>query len=189
MIKKLTLTIVCLELLLGCAGLQSQRTFEDNTFTSDAPKLKVKIHKSHIGDQGKESKRSGKAQNEWWWWSVASKEGVVIAFKMYPHSTQLDYYYSLEDIAVKMNRIPLEPLLINEHKWLKYAFVTEKKYLHTGFFTRKGDCFISVLRYVYPAEYMDEIEKFDATQTLTDSQKKILNIVFDETEKLFTIEY
>ena len=70
-----------------------------------------------------------------------------------------------------------------------YAYFNEQKYLHTGFFTRKGDCFISVYRYVYPAEYMDEVEKFDKTKTLTDSQKKLLSIVFDETDKLFTIEY
>ncbi len=189
MIKKLTLTIVCLGLLLGCAGMQPQRTFEDNTFTSDSPKLCVKIHKSYIRNQGNESKRSGEAQIDRWWWRVASKEGVGIAFKMYGHSTRRDYYYSLERVTRNWGRIPLEPLLINEHKWLKYAYVNEQKYLHTGFFTRKGDCFISVYRYAYLAGYMDEIEKIDKTRTLTDSQKELLNIVFDETDKLFAIEY
>jgi len=46
MIKKLTLTIVCVGLLLGCAGMQPQTTFKDNTFTSDLPKLKVRILKN-----------------------------------------------------------------------------------------------------------------------------------------------
>jgi len=36
---------------------------------------------------------------------------------------------------------------------------------------------------------MDELEKIDKTRTLTDSQKELLNIVFDETDKLFAIEY
>jgi hypothetical protein len=36
---------------------------------------------------------------------------------------------------------------------------------------------------------MDEIEKLDKTRTVTDYQKKLLNIVFDDTDKLFTIEY
>jgi hypothetical protein len=36
---------------------------------------------------------------------------------------------------------------------------------------------------------MDEIEKLDKTRGVTDSQKELLNIVFDETDKLFAIEY
>jgi hypothetical protein len=189
MIKKLTLTIVCLCLLWGCAATPPQRAFKGNTFTSDFPKLKVKIHKSTIWNQGKNSKRSGEAQIDWWWWSVRKEEGVGVVFNMYGHSTRRDYYYSLETIARNWDRIPLKPLLINEHKWLKYAYVTEQKYLHTGFFTRKGDCFISVYRYAYLAGYMDEIEKLDKTRGVTDSQKELLDIIFNETDKLFTIEY
>ncbi len=189
MIKKLTLTILFLGLLLGCAGMKPQRTFENNTFTSDLPKLKVKIHKSYIWNQGDKSRRYGKSQVDSWWWHVASKEGVGIVIDRYYKSTSHDYYYSLEHITVNMKSIPLEPVHIDGHKWLKYAHVNEQKYLHTGYFTRKGDCFISVYRYAYLSGYMDEIEKLDKTRTLTESQKKLLNTVFDETDKLFTIEY
>lgn len=189
MIKKLTLNIICLGVLLGCAGTQPLRTFENNTFTSDLPKLCVKIHKSYIWDKGKKRDRFGEMQRDHWWWRVASKEGVGIIFDMFGHSTRLDYYYSLEQVTRNEGGIPLESVLIDEHRWLKYAYINEQKYLHTGFFTRKGDCFIYVYRYVYPAEYMDEVEKIDKTRTLTASQKELLNIVFDETDKLFTIEY
>jgi hypothetical protein len=36
---------------------------------------------------------------------------------------------------------------------------------------------------------MDEIEKLDKTRGVTDSQKELLDIIFNETDKLFTIEY
>ena len=188
MTKKIAFTMICFLLLFGCAGTQPQRTFIDNTFSSDLPELKVKVHKS-IKDQGGKSNRYGKAQNYSWWWYVGNKEGVGIAIKVYHKSTSHDYYYSLEDITGNWGRIPLESVHIDGHKWLKYAYVNEKKYLHTGFFTRKGDCFISVYRYAYLRGYMDEIEKLDKTRTLTESQNKLLNTVFDETDKLFTIEY
>jgi hypothetical protein len=189
MINKLTLTIVFICLLWGCAGTQPQRIFKGNTFTSDFPKLKVKIHESHKWEQGKKSKRYGKEQHESWWWRVSSKEGVGIAFMIYHRSTTFDYYYSLEDITGNWGRIPLEPLHIDGHRWLKYAYVNDQKYLHTGFFTRKGDCFISVYRYYYPAEHMNEIENLDKTRVLTDYHKKLLEEAFDKTDKLFTIEY
>ncbi|MGD2185260.1 MAG: hypothetical protein PVI71_03990 [Desulfobacterales bacterium] len=189
MIKKLTLTIVCSGLLWGCAGMQPQRAFKGNTFTSDFPKLKVKIHKSHQWDQGKKSKRYGKLQHDNWWWQVASKEGVGILFTTHHKSKSFDYYYSLEDITRNWGRIPLESLNINEHNWIKYAYVNEKKYLHTGFFTRKGDCLISVYRYVYPAEFMSEVEKLYKASILTDYHRKLLDEAFDSTNKLFTIEY
>jgi hypothetical protein len=188
MIKKLTLIIVCLGLLWGCAGMQPQRTFENSTFTSDFPELCVKIHRSYIFNQGKESKRYRKSQVDRWWWEVAGGTGVGIVINRYHKSTSLDYYYSLERITRNMGRIPLETLLINDHRWLKYAYVNEQKHLHTGFFTRKDDCFISVYRYTY-FRYRDEIEELDTTRTMTDSQKKLLNIVFNETDKLFAIEY
>ena len=108
---------------------------------------------------------------------------------MYHRSTSHDYYYSLEDITGNWGRIPLEPLHINGHKWLKYAYINKKNYLHTEFFIRKGDCFISVYRYAYLREHMDEIEKLDETRTLTGSQEKLLDMAFNETDKLFTIEY
>ena len=189
MIRKLTLNIIFLGIFLGCAGMQPQRTFENNTFISDFPELSVKIHRSYIGDQGKESKRYGKLQVELWWWEVAGGTGVCITIDRYHRSTSHDYYLSLESIATNWDRIPLETLLINDQRWLRYAYVNEQKSLHTGFFTRKDDYFISVYRYAYLARYMDEIEKLDRTRTVTDSQKKLLNIAFDETEKLFTIEY
>ena len=189
MIKKLTLNIICIGVLLGCASVQHQRTFENNTFTSDFPELCVKIHRSYIWNQGKESKRYGKSQVELWWWEVVRGTGVGIVLEKYHRSTSFDYYYSLEAITTNRNSIPLETLLINDHRWLKYAYVDEQKYLHTGFFTRKDDFFIEVYRYAYLPGYMDEIEKLHKTRTVSDSQKKLLNIVFDETDKLFTIEY
>jgi hypothetical protein len=188
MIKKLTLTLVCLGLLFGCATTQPQRTFENNTFSSDLPELKVEIHKT-IKNQGDNSNRYGREQNYSWWWYVGNKEGVGIAIKVYHKSTSHDYYYSLEDITGNWGRIPLEPLHIKGHKWLKYAYINKKNYLHTGFFTRKGDCFISVYRYAYLRDHMDEIEKLDETRTLTGSQEQLLDIAFNETDKLFTIEY
>ena len=189
MIKKLTLNIICLGVLLGCTGMQPQRTFENNTFISDFPELCVKIHKSNIRNQGNESKRYGQLQVERWWWKVANREGVGIVIGTIRKSLNFDYYYSLEQITRNWGRLPYETLLINGHRWLRYIYVNEQKYLHTGFFTRKDDCLISVYRYSYLAGYIDWVEKIDKTITLTDSQKDLLNMVFDETDKLFAIEY
>jgi hypothetical protein len=188
MIKKLTLNIICLGVLLGCAGMQPQRTFENSTFTSDFPELCVKIHKSYIFNQGKESKKYAKSQVDRWWWEVAGGTGVGIVIDRYHKSTSFDYYYGLETILRNWNRIPLETILINDHSWMKYAYVNKQNYLHTGFFTRKDDYFIQVYRYS-AFRYRDEIEELDTKRTMTDSQKKLLNTVFDETDKLFTIEY
>jgi hypothetical protein len=112
-------------------GMQPQRTFENNTFTSDFPELCVKIHRSYIWDEGKESKRYRKSQVERWWWEVVLGTGVGIVIDRYHRSTSFDYYYPLETVATNRDKIPFETLLINGHRWLKYAYVDEQKYLHT----------------------------------------------------------
>ena len=123
MIKKLTFTIVCLGLVWGCATAPPQRAFKGNTFISDFPKLKVKIHENYKWDQGRKSSRNRKMQHDSWWWHVANKEGVGILFTTYHKSTSFDYYYSLENIARNWHRIPLGSLNINGHNWIKYAYI------------------------------------------------------------------
>jgi hypothetical protein len=59
MIKKLNLITVCLGLLWGCAGMQPETTFEDNTFTCDFPKLKVQILKDVLKQQEKSQQGGG----------------------------------------------------------------------------------------------------------------------------------
>ena len=99
-------------------------------------------------------------------------------------------YYSLEQILTNINYKHLEPVFINDHKWMKYAFVNENDFLHTGYFTRNDDHFIFVIRYVkLGKKYMQEVRKFQKSWVMSDEQKLLLKEAFKYTDELFTIKY
>ena len=100
-------------------------------------------------------------------------------------------YYSLEQILTNINYKSLDPVFVNDHKWMKYAFVNEEDFLHTGYFTRKDDYFIFVFRISLPLgeKYMQEVRKFRKTRVMSDELKLLLEEAFKYTEALFTIKY
>jgi hypothetical protein len=167
-------------LLLGCATAQIKPSVTDDMFTSDYPKLMVQIHKDVL--------KKGKEKNSWYW-QIGNGEGIAVNVARETHYN-VDYYYSLEKILTNIKYIPLDPVFINDHKWMKYAFVNENDFLHTGYFTRKDKFFIFVLRYLKLGEkYMKEARQFGKTRVMSDEQKLLLKEAFKYTDRSFTIKY
>ena len=100
-----------------------------------------------------------------------------------------DYYYSLEQIAGDLKMIIIDTVNINDHNWIKYVEVSEnKKFLCTGYFTRKHEYLILVYRWVWIGNvHIQEIEKYKKTFIMTDYLKQLLDDEFKEADKLFKI--
>ena len=174
------LIIIFMTILLGCATAQIKPSATDDMFTSDYPKLMVQINKDVL-NKGKEK--------HIWYWQVGHGEGIAVNIAKKTHY-RVDYYYSLEQILTNIKYFALDPVLIKDHEWMKYAFVNENDFLHTGYFTRKDDYFIFVFRYLRLREkYLKEVRKFGNTWVVSDEQKSLLNEAFNYTDELFTIKY
>jgi len=85
--------------------------------------------------------------------------------------------------------IIIDTVNINDHNWIKYVEVSEnKKFLCTGYFTRKHEYLILVYRWVWIGNvHIQEIEKYKKTFIMTDYLKQLLDDEFKEADKLFKI--
>lgn len=173
--------IILLAVLLGCTTAQIKPSVTDDMFTSYYPKLMVQIHKTVLNKGNK---------GHIWYWQVNGGQGIAINIDKHRYMSNIDYYYSLEQILSEINCIGLDSAFINDHKWMKYAFVNEEDFLHTGYFTRKDQYFIFVFRIsLLGKKYVQELRKFNKTRVMTDELELLLVEAFEYTDALFTIKY
>jgi len=175
-------------LLISCAGVQPQRTFDGEYFTSNAPPLKVQILHPEIKDSGNKAKNYKNIRINRWWWYLGSREGIAVSITKYT-GKQYDYYFSLEHILRNQNSFPLGSVSIEKSTWEKYAYVNDQQYLHTGLFTRKDDYFIKVYRYKHIGGLMDEVEKLKKKRVISAQFEKRLQDCFQRCDKLFRVVY
>ena len=185
MIKKLTLTIVCLGLLLGCAGMQPQTTFEDNTFTSDLPKLKVRILKNVSRQNEKSQQRSGYKYTSHFY-TTGPDEVVGITIWRFGHNSNKEWRSSNEQLVRQIGGLPLDPITINNKTWVKFVQL-QKEYILFGYFTRMDDNLVTVYSLIKAEQYKDDIESFAKTRVLSEQLKRLINQTFDDIEELFVI--
>ena len=89
-----------------------------------------------------------------------------------------------------INYICLDAVLINDHKWMKFGFVNEEDFLHTGYFTRKDQYFIFVFRFsLLGTECVQEVIKFRKNRVRSEELELLLEEEFKNTDALFTIKY
>ena len=175
------LIVIFMSILLGCAAAQNKPSVTDDMFTSDYPKLMVQIQKDVL-NKGKKKQS--------WYWGVGSGEGIAVNITRGRHLTANHFYYSLEQILTNINCLDLDSVFINDHKWVQYAFVNKKGFLHTGYFTRKDDYFIFVFRYLRLDEKnMQQVKKFVKNRVMSDKQKLLLKEAFKYTDESFTIKH
>jgi len=186
MIKKLTLTIVCLELLLGCAGTQPQTTFMDNTFTSDLPKLKVRVLKN-VSKQKEESKQGQGFRMTRHSYLTDSGEIAGITIWRFVLDSNTEWRSSNEQLVRQTGAIPLDPIAINNKTWVKFVQL-QKEYAAFGYFTRMDDNLVAVFSLIKAEQYKDDIESFAKTRVLSEQLIRLITKTFDGIEGLFVID-
>lgn len=187
MIKKLTLNIVCLGVLMGCAGTQPQTTFVDNTFTSDLPKLKVQILKDVLSQQEKSQQR-GSCRSTVHSYTTGPAEVVGIAIWRCVLDSNTEWRSSNEQLVRQIGGLPLDPITFNNKSWVKFVQLNEKGIAAFGYFTRMDDNLVTVYSLIKAEQYKDDIESFAKTRVLSERLKRLINQAFDEMEKLFVID-
>lgn len=128
------LVLVC---LFSCAPLGSGYRVEGDTLACDRPKLAIHLKKA-IAD----TREYGDCR-------VITFMGgdprpMTIQFYRVPHSTTIDYFMSLSEIASNMNHYQVGSVTFGGTEWLKTAFFDKKDTLYCGYFTRKDNEFIFI---------------------------------------------
>ena len=103
---------------MGCAGTQPQTTFMDNTFTSDLPKLKVRILKN-VSRQKEESKQGQGFRMTKHSYLTDSGEIVGITIWRFVLDSNTEWRSSNEQLARQTGALPLDPITINNKTWVK----------------------------------------------------------------------
>ncbi len=135
--SKVLLTGLSLMFLFACAATVSKPTFEGDAFISHRPVLEVKFKKPV-----REMKPVGRDYD----FSFYEGLPVRIDFTHMRH-VNVDYFYSLEQIATNVRYDFLGSIHVAGTKWAKFAFLNKKDYLLTGYFTRKHKVVIQIYNY------------------------------------------
>lgn len=186
MIKKLTLNIVCLGLLWGCAGVKPQTTFENNTFSCDFPKLKVQILNNVVRQTEKSTPGQGYRRTIHSY-RTGSDQFVGITIWRFGHDSNKEWRSSNEQLLRQIGGIPLDPIAINNKTWVKFVQLTQKGYAAFGYFTRMDNNLVAAYSLIKVEQYKDDIESFAKTRVLSEQLKRLIDKTFSDIEKLFVI--
>ena len=184
--KKLNLITVCLGLLWGCAGMQPATTFEDNTFSCDFPKLKVRILKN-VSNQKEESKQGSGFRKTIHSYITESGEIVGITIWRVAHDSNREWRSSDEQLVRQIGALPLDPITINNKTWVKFVQFIQKEYVTFGYFKRMEYNLVAVYSLIKADQYKDDLESFSKTTVLSEKLKRFISQAFDDIEELFVI--
>ncbi len=185
MIKKIILIISCLGLLWGCAGMQPQTTFEDNTFTCDFPKVKVRILKTVVHQTEKSTQAQGLKRTVY---SYQTESGLFVGITIwrFRHDSSKEWRSSDEQLVRRIGASPLGPITINNKTWIKFI-QPQKEYSALGYFKRMDYNLVAVYTLFKMEQYKDDIESFAKTRVLSEQLKQIVTKTFSVIDKLFVI--
>jgi hypothetical protein len=134
---KAIVTLLVLVCLSSCAPLGSGFRIEGDTLACDRPKLAIHLKKAIASTQEYGDCRV-----------ITFKGGdprpMAIQFYRVAHSTTIDYFNSLSEIASNMNHYQVGTVTFGGTEWLKTAFFDKKDCLYCGYFTRKDNEFIYI---------------------------------------------
>jgi hypothetical protein len=184
--RKIYMILTCIFLIVGCASVQNQSSFTENTFFCDNPKLKIQILKNVL-KQTEKSQQARDHRRTQHWFKVSSGEVVGISIWRYRHNSSAAWYSSDEQILINMGAVPLCPIEIDNKTWIKYAYLKFENYLDFGYFKRMDNNLVAVYCEIKNEKYKGEIESYKATRVLNEGHKQLINEAFDHLEKLFVI--
>jgi hypothetical protein len=185
--RKIYIILICIIFIVGCASVQNQSSFKENTFFCDYPKLKVQILKNVL-QQTEKSKQGRNHRRTNHWFRTGSGEFVGVEIWRFRHSSSTTWDYSSDkQILIDMDMVPLGPIKIDNKTWIKFAYVKFENYVQFGYFKRMDNNLVAVYCEIKNEKYKGEIESYKATRVLTDRHKQLINEAFDHIEKLFVI--
>ena len=189
MIKKTALSIICLGFLWGCAGTQPQTAFVNNTFTSDLPKLKVRILKNVSNQKEKSEQLQGHSRTVYSFF-LDSGEAVDIRIWRFAPKSNAEWRSSDERLIRNMGMVALGPISINDRTWVKFADLRhERNVALFGYFKRMDMNLVAVSCNIRMKEmYKDIIAGFKKTRVMTDEHKRIAAKAFLYIEQLVVID-
>ena len=125
--------------LVSCAPVGSGLKIEGDTLSSDHPRLSVQF-KKEIADIREFENDSGRA--------ITFKEDyrpIVVQFHRIPHSTKIDYFKSLREIASNLNFYYIDGVKFGEKEWAKVAYYDDQcGCLYSGYMANKDNDFINI---------------------------------------------
>jgi|GEM_PF-6532863 len=125
--------------LVSCAPVGSGLRIDGDSLTCDSPSLSLHFKKDIADIQTRNADRAITFYG-------GDPRPLMIEFLRIPHSTTLDYYYSLPEIASNMNYYYLESAHFGGKEWIKIAkYIGEDcNCLRCSYFTRKDNDFIMI---------------------------------------------
>jgi hypothetical protein len=170
-------TIFCLT-SLGCATHANRKASAKN-YTSDIPSLKVDFA-SHIRDQ----KDFGR--DKWIQFSNRRFKPVWVELDyIRSRDKQIDYFYSLEQIASNGDFCFLGTAHFSGHKWVKVAKENDRGYLMCGYLTRK-DKWIIFIHNATPLtnSELESYRRYQKTLQLSETEQKLIDLLFNNLDEV-----
>ena len=169
--------------ILSCA---TPPQISDDAFISSQPNFKVQFKKPVVKKWEKSNRiRNGDLKR--YYFSVNRWEGILI--HIYTHIPDRSGwgFHGLTELLTNMGRIPLDPLIIDGHQWIKFVDLSDTKYLYIGYFMQIDNYLISVGRISNSDAYTEALLSVKRGSQITDKEKKLLDEFFERTGQLFTI--
>lgn len=149
--------------LFSCAPVGSGLKIEGDILSSDHPRLSVQF-KKEIADIRELRNDSGRA--------ITFKEDyrpIVVKFHRVPHSTKIDYFKSLREIASNRNYYYIDGVNFGDKEWAKIAFYDDQcGCLHCGYMTNKDNEFIyiTVAARIFSEDEKDALIEYKKTMKM-----------------------
>lgn len=175
MIVKTIVALLAIFCLCSCAPVGSGLKIEGNTLSCDHPRLNIQFKKDIIysAEKGKNGGRSILFDGD--------ARAMSIEFLRVPHSTKIDYFLSLREIASNCNLYYLGDAKFGDKEWAKTAYYDEGSgSLLCGYFTNKDNefIFISVNALYISRSEKDALMKYKKTMIMPEEGLKIIDEQF-----------
>ncbi|HBG20890.1 MAG TPA: hypothetical protein DDY32_16915 [Desulfobulbaceae bacterium] len=136
---KTIVAILAFFCLFSCAPVKTGLSIEGNTLSSDRPRLDIHFKKEIF--QVKELENESTVIT----FRGGDPRPMMIQLHRVPHSTKIDYFLSLREIASNLNFYYLDGIMFGEKEWAKTAYYDgESGWLMCGYLTNMDNDFILV---------------------------------------------
>ena len=177
---KLRLSVILALVCIFTIGCQSTpiRQAVGTKYTSDYPPLEVEFayRIGNVKDKADDkliSLHTGEVRDIW-----------VELIRIHANDNQIDYFYSLQNIASSRNFKYFGPVYFEEHQWAKVSKVNDGGWLMCGFFTRKDKWLIFIHNSAKLTNLeMERYHEYQRTLKLSETDKLFIDKLFAELDK------
>ena len=170
-------TLFCL-MNVGCAA-NPVREATGKTYTSDIPSLQVDFayHIEQEKDYGRDK-----------WIKFANREIKPVWVELSyitARDKQIDYFYSLEQIASNGGFCFLGATYFDKRKWIKIAKENGRGYMMCGYMTRK-DKWIIFIHNATPLtnSELESYRRYQKTLQLSETDRRLIDMLFNNLDEV-----